>query len=141
MDERVKGEYRKIYSELTVLMIYAAAASLLIKYFLLDMGPEGCVTEFIILVGSPVYLLVRQLMLGLDAEAGLTAKKRRRKVWTVIVCGAAGFLLAAVLKHGRLEGWAFEYILSFTAICVFVHYISGKLTRYFAERRSRRYEE
>lgn len=141
MDERVKGEYRKIYSELMMLIMYFAAGALLVKFFLLDMGPAGCVTEFVILVGSPVYLIVRQMMLGLDPGAGMTKKKRRRKLLVCIICGLLGFLLAVYVKRGHVGGWALEYILTFIAVCTFTCYASGKVLQYFAEKKSRRYEE
>lgn len=141
MDERVKGEYRKIYSELVMLIMYFAAGSLLVKFFLLDVGPAGCATEFVILVGAPVYLVIRQMMLGLDPGAGMTRKKRRRKLLVCIVCGLLGFLLVAYAGHGRIDQAALEYVLTYIAVCTFTYYVSGRVLRYFAERKSRGYED
>ena len=65
MDERVKGEYRQIYSELLSIILVFTAVSLLVKFFLFDAAVSECVTEFVILVFSPVYLAVRQFMRGI----------------------------------------------------------------------------
>lgn len=141
MDERIKGEYRKIYSELTMLIMYAMAGSLLIKFFLLNMGMKECATEFIVLVGSPLYLFARQLMLGLDGTEGVTKKTGGVKVLVGLLFGVLGFLLAVYFKHGKAESWAWEYILTFVALFVFTYYISGKIKQYFAERKGRKYED
>lgn len=141
MDERIKGEYRKIYSELLSIIMVFAACSLLVKFNLYDMELRACLTEFIILIFAPLYMAVRQYMLGLNPQEAAPKKKRRTQFLTAIFFAAAGFLLSAFFKEGRLGEDSFLYILSFIATFTFVYYVGWKLSAYFADRKSKKYEE
>lgn len=141
MDERIKGEYRKIYSELLSIIMVFAACSLLVKFNLYDMELRACLTEFIILIFAPLYMAVRQYMLGLNPQEAAPKKKRRTQFLTAIFFAAAGFLLSAFFKEGRLGEDSFLYILSFIATFTFVYYVSWKLSAYFADRKSKKYED
>ena len=79
MDERVKGEYRQIYSELLSIILVFTAVSLLVKFFLFDAAVSECVTEFVILVFSPVYLAVRQFMARISCGVGRPGRPDRRR--------------------------------------------------------------
>ena len=94
-----------------------------------------------ILVGAPVYLAVRQYMLGLDPEAAVPASRRRRKAVIAAAAGLLGFLAAMIAKGGGFGLWSFEYIMTFLAAFSFIYYISGKLAKYFAEKKSREYDD
>lgn len=141
MDERIKGEYRKIYAELLSIIMVFVALSLLVKFFFFDMGIAECRTEFIILIGSPLYMAARQYMLGIDPAAGMQKAKRKKKALVSLACALACFLAAAYVKHGRMESWAWEYILSFAAAYVFIYFISEKAAKYFSDKKSRKYED
>lgn len=64
MDERVKEIYQKIYAELfTVILIFCCISSMT-KLILFHKTTLDCFSEFLILIGSPIYLIIRTHMLG-----------------------------------------------------------------------------
>ncbi|MCI8454537.1 MAG: hypothetical protein HFE84_07975 [Lachnospiraceae bacterium] len=141
MDERVVAEYRRIYSELTSILVVFSAAALVIKLFFFEKTSADCVTEMVILVGTPIYMTVRQYMLGLDPEAAMPAGRRRKKAVTAVIAGILGFAMAVAAKRGEFGLWSFEYILTFVVAFSFIYYISGRLAKYFAEKKNREYED
>ena len=141
MDERIKGEYRKIYAELRSIMMIFCAGSLFVKFFFFGLDISACATEFMILIAAPVYMLVRQCVLGISPSAVMTKKKRRMKVLLGLGSGLIAFMAVYYLKHGALQTWAWQYILSFGTAFLFVHYIGFALSEFFSGRKSREYEE
>lgn len=141
MDERIKGEYRRIYAELFSIVLIFCAGSILVKMIFLGMDTSACVTELVVVVAAPVYMFVRQCMLGISPAAAMTEKKRRRKLLAGLGSGLLAFMAVYYLKHGDLRTWAWQYALSFGAAFLFVHYISFAVSEYFSGRKSREYEE
>lgn len=141
MDERVKNEYRKIYSELVALLIFVTAASAVIKVFLLNLPPSATATEFIIMIGSPVYLWIRQTMLGLDPEASLDEKKRRKNFAVSFTAGILVLFLCMLLKYRGVNADVLFHILSFAVIFSAVYILSRKFARKNAERKAKKYED
>ena len=127
MDERVKGEYRQIYSELLSIILVFTAVSLLVKFFLFDAAVSECVTEFVILVFSPVYLAVRQFMRGIGPEDAVPAKRQKIRFF----CALGG------LTDGGVWGNFLIFIVFFTL----VYYASGKIGKHFSEKTAKQYED
>lgn len=141
MDERVKGEYRKIYSELVCIILACLAVSLLVKSDVYGMELKDCLTEFLILVCSPVYLAVRQYMLGLDPNAGTTKRRRWLSFGAAVLGASAAMGTAAFYRSGRLDGRFFAGLLSFVALFSLVYVGSRKIGRYFSEKKAKKYED
>lgn len=141
MDERIKGEYRKIYSELLSMIMVFTAVSLLVKFNLYDMELRECLTEFIILIFAPLYMVVRQFMMGLNPQETTSKKKKRIQFFVALFFASAGFLVSTFYKEGRLKEDTLFYILSFIATFTFVYYVSWKLSAYFAGRKAKKYED
>lgn len=123
-----------------MIMVFAAG-SLLVKFNLYNMELKECLTEFIILIFAPLYMVVRQYMLGLNPQEAVSKKKRRVQFLTALFFAAAGFLLSTFYKEGRLSEDSLFYILSFIATFTFVYYVSWKLSAYFAGRKAKKYED
>ena len=141
MDERVKGEYRKIYTELLMIIMIFAAASLVIKFNFYDMGLRECMTEFVILIFSPLYLAARQYMLGINPEETVSKKRQKISFFCAIGFATAAFFASVFIKRGRIGGDALSQILIFIAMFTFVYYVSRKLGNYFAKRKNKEYED
>lgn len=141
MDERVKGEYRKIYSELMMGIILFCAASLLYKFVFLKQGMGACITEFLILVLSPVYLAVRQFMLGLNPNENVPKKQKRASFFAAMAAASAAFIATAISRDGKIGKDVLINILIYIAMFTFVFYVSRKLSRYFADKKAKKYEE
>lgn len=141
MDERVKGEYRRIYTELLMIIMIFSAVSLVVKFNFFDMGLKESLTEFVILIFSPLYLSARQYMMGLNPEETVS-KKRQRISFLFAVCFAtAGFFVSVFIKRGRVSGDSVTQILIFIAMFTFVYYIGRKLSGYFANKKNKEYED
>ena len=141
MDERVMGEYRKIYSELVSLIMAVTAVSLLVKYLIFDYGLRECATEFIILIGASLYLAVRQYMLGLDPEDSLPKEKRRKRMLASFAGAFCGYAVVYAVKENGVSQSLWVNLFCFAAMYVAVYYLSGRVARYFSSRRGRKYEE
>ena len=141
MDERVKGEYRQIYSELLSIILVFTAVSLLVKFFLFDAAVSECVTEFVILVFSPVYLAVRQFMCGIGPEDAVPAKRQKIRFFCALGGAGLGYLAASGAQGGLTDGGVWGNFLIFIAFFTLVYYVSGKLGKHFSEKKAKQYED
>lgn len=76
-DERIEQAKNKIYSELMLIIFYIIAISFVVKSLYFRMELKQCMTEYIILILSPVYQMVRSRQMGvvLNANAKKTGWK------------------------------------------------------------------
>ena len=107
MDERVKETYRKIYAELFSLILFGCCLSVIIKIAFLGMDVTACIPEYPILVGSPVYLLVRSRMLGVTQADFLKSKTKRNHPLTIVCALLLSLLVftAIARNHGEPVNW------------------------------------
>lgn len=141
MDERVKEGYRKIYAELLVLILLADAVSLLVKVLVLKVEWTAVMTEFAVLIFAPLYLMVRQNMLGVYAEGVMSEKRRKMRVWVSMAAAFAGYTAAsfAIKKSFHVEDAIAAFC--FIALYLFVYWGARKINGYFYKKRMKRYEE
>ncbi len=121
MDERIKETYRRIYAELFVITLSVCCISMLIKFILFHQSTKDCLLEFLILIGSPVYMAVRTRMLGVT-QAPLFQKTSRLRRRTGLAVGLLTglFVFAAVRRSQNAEtdflslaGFAVSFLVSF----------------------------
>ncbi len=134
MDERIYQGQQKIWSEMGRLMYYLAVFSLLIKGLALHMGLGQCVTEYLIVIGVPVYHLIRSWQLKISF---LPAKgKARKRVWLIR-------FLEVVLIGGYCifsNDLDMETGIVFIIVFVTIFSVTRMLTVYLEEKRARRLE-
>ncbi len=120
MDEREKEVFRKIYAELYLLIMIGCALSLIIKstVFLKDLS--DCIPEYLILVGSPIYLAIRTRMLGVTQVSRMPTPSKGRWTATLISTLTALFIFAGIRKNSvtpvdwkELMGFAVTFTLVF----------------------------
>lgn len=139
MDERLKEVYRRIYTELLFIILMANVVSLIVKFAVLRMEWSSCITEFLILVGSPVYLLIRQNMLGAWTDQEIRPVKRRM-IWACIgsMIGYTGVSFAIKRTFNWLD---IMNLLVFVVVFFLVYRFTKKINHYFYTRKMKEYEE
>lgn len=121
MDERVKETYRKIYAELFSLILVGCALSIIIKIAFLNQSATSCIPEYPILVGSPIYLLIRSRMLGVTQADTLNHKPKQARQISIVCALLIGlFAFTSMVKsHGEpadwksLLGFGIPFVISF----------------------------
>lgn len=144
MDERVKNAYQKIYAELCSLLVIAAAVSILIKFLVFDLPPSACVTELFMVVGAPLYLWIRQTMLGLDPNAGQDNRKRKKTFFITYCAGMAGLLVVFILRNGLSAAAIFPLaltVLTFSAAFAATYILSRRFAKWNADKKAKKYED
>lgn len=63
-DERVEQAKSKIYSELMLIIFYIVVASFCVKALYFHMDLKQCATEYIILILTPIYQVIRSRQMG-----------------------------------------------------------------------------
>lgn len=141
MDERIKEGYRKIYAELLMLILLADAISLLVQVLVLKLGWQAIATEFAILIFAPLYLMVRQNMLGIHAEGVISAKRRRQRLWISLVAAFAAYMAASLAIKKSFHAADVLSALSFIAVYLFVYWGAAKINAHFYRKKMRKYED
>ncbi len=118
-DERVQREVERIYSELAKIILIGAAISFVIKFLILHKGLGACITEYVIMIGSPLYVRTRSFFRKVSlSPVKMSGKKKAR----IILLSSAVVMTAAiagnVIREGRvdlMEMGAFlaAYLISF----------------------------
>lgn len=139
-----KNAYQKIYAELCSLLIMIAALSILIKVLIFEQSPTGCMTELVIVIGAPVYLWIRQTMLGLDPGAGENARKRKKRFCISYLAGMVGLLAVFLLRNGLSAPALLLYApsaLTFSLVFAAVYILSRRFAKWNADKKAQKYEE
>lgn len=117
MDERVRQEYHRIYSELYFITLLVCCVSVIGKVMFFHKGVEDCWLEYIVLVGSPVYRFVRCRMLHVSAPVV------GKKAWMIrlVVCLVTVSIVYAVVTYVRTGSLQVGELLTFLAPFIFIY--------------------
>lgn len=117
MDERVRQEYHRIYSELYFITLLVCCVSVIGKVMFFHKGVEDCWLEYIVLVGSPVYRFVRCRMLHVSAPVV------GKKAWMLrlVVCLVTVSIVYAVVTYVRTGSLQVGELLTFLAPFIFIY--------------------
>lgn len=85
MDERIKDAYQKIYAELFRIALLICCVSIVIKILFLNMSAISCIPEYPIMIGSPIYLMIRSRMMGVT-QAETFKNRNTNTVKILFVC-------------------------------------------------------
>lgn len=114
-DERVIQTSNKIWSELGKLVYYFAAVAFFTKIIFLQMKLDDCVVEYIILIGCPVYQLIRSWQLKLTVYEPVDKKKYWRREIGVIAAAVAIYIMVFLGGSGRAIKENLVMLLAFVA--------------------------
>lgn len=103
MDERIMKGFLQIRSELLGLVLVLCAGSMVVKTVLLGMPAQSCITENLILVGTPLYLVVRSHMLGVT-QAGAFSVKSSKAALSAVLAVTAALIVFGVMQSRGEEG-------------------------------------
>ena len=145
MDERIKEGYRKVYSELFQIILVVCCLSFVIKTVFLGLSSIDCIPEFPIMIGSPVYLLIRSRMLGFTQLHAVPDKARKKK-YSALLSGLCGFFLVFIvsaLRRGEEANLpAALCIGAIFAVCFLISYgIFQKIERRRQKKLDSRYDD
>ena len=104
MDERIRDSFLKIRSELLAIVMGICGVSLIVKFMFLGADLSDCITEYLVLVGSPVYLVIRSHMLGVTQPADLSGKNRLLVVMLTGFVFLMVFILVREKQGAQTEG-------------------------------------
>lgn len=102
MDERIRQEYHRIYSELYLIILCVSCVALVVKIMFLQKSLMDCWLEYMILVGSPLYRFVRCRMLRVAAPAKAWEKQWKVRMAGCLVMVTVLYCLAAYIRTGEI---------------------------------------
>ncbi|RGZ00136.1 DUF6773 family protein [Clostridium sp. AM58-1XD] len=138
-DERLKQEMNIIYSEMARLMIVASVISYLVKFLLFHKGLEDCILEYIIMIGSPIYMQIRARAREVSfAAEKMTAKKTAMTIFIVCAAVISVSIAGMALRGGQadLNKW-----LTFIAVYITLFVVVFIVTQRAEGRRKDRMEK
>ncbi|MBQ7757965.1 DUF6773 family protein [Anaerotignum sp.] len=140
VDERVLQARRKIGSEMMMLMYYFIVISFLVKVMGFGMGLEDCITEFIIMIGAPIYQNIRARQM----KVILGDFRKKSKASTISAIFAA--VVVMLISMWRLEGSidkaeALSSIVSFAVTFALARYGFAHIEKKRARKLEAEYEE
>ncbi len=143
MDERIRQGYHKIYSEMYIIILCLAAASAVVKVAFFQKNSLQLGLEYIILVGSPIYRLVRCRMLGVSAEpSGLGTKMFMLRMAGAVVLIAALYGAVMYFRNGEINLTAYAvFMIPFLLIYLLTAFVFKKLYESWERKQRKKYED
>lgn len=136
VDERVLSIQNKIYKELYIGIILLASLSIVIKFFTVGVSLQVVFTEWLIILFSSVYYLMRSAYLGIYSEAvELHDSRSKVKLGTkYLVFGVAVGLIIAIgfgansainYADSRQEAVYFFFLVFGVSLFIYVPFFAG----------------
>ncbi len=143
MDERIKQGYYKIYSEMFTIILFLAAGSVVINVAFFQKNIRQLWFEYIILVGSPIYRLIRIRMLEIaDAPAGGWKRVFCIRAATAVTLVTVLFLLVGYVRFGRMDvSEFFVFLIPFTILFCLTAFLTKRLQDSWKRKQERKYED
>ena len=139
-DERIMQGQQKIWSEMGRIMYFLAVGSFLLKCLDMHNSLEDCIVEFLIIVGVPVYHLIRSWQLKLSFRTTNDEKGRRSRIRALAFrLAVVAVIFAVYLLQEPQKDWreVLVYVLSFLA----AFQACGMLTLFIERKRADKLEE
>lgn len=121
MDERIKQEYHRIYSELYMIILGVCCLSVIAKVMVFQKNIVDCGLEYLILIGSPIYRFVRCRMRNVVIP--IEQKQWKLRFVSALAVVIVLFCITMYVRTGRI---AIREMLSFLIpFCVIFLLVSG----------------
>ena len=141
VDERVLQARRKIGSEMMMLRYYFIVLAFLVKVMGFGMGLEDCITEFIIMIGVPIYQNIRARQMKVVLTA-FNRKATKTSTLSSILVAVAVMAFFMWRNEGRVDPEEIiSYAVSFAAMFIFVRYGFTYIEKRRAEKLESEYDE
>ena len=137
-DERIEQAINKIRSEMTVIILLGVALSFLIKTLVFNMGLKECITEYLILVLSPLYQFVRMHMMKISIYSQRGNKQSIKNLVISLFALVAAFG-AYILGSDTLSAWhnSILFLLTFIVLFTAIFFTTNR----FNQHRGHKYEK
>lgn len=141
MDERIRQEYHRIYSEMYLIILCLAAASAVIKVAFFQKNSLQLGLEYIILVGSPIYRLIRCRMLGVAVETpGLGTKPFMLRMTAAVLLIAVIFAVVMYIRNGAINLAAYTaFVVPFLIIFLLTAFVFRKIYESWRKKLEQKY--
>lgn len=143
MDERIRQGYCKIHSELFTMIFLLAAGSVVVNVAFFHKNMSQLWFEYVILVGSPVYRLIRLWMLEIVEEPKAEGKKGSGIRLIFGVLGAVSvFMLVEYARFRQIE-WrtVLVFLIPFVLMFCVTAFLARKLQRVRRRKLDGKYED
>lgn len=138
MDERVKDAYQRIYAELFRIALLICCVSIVIKILFLNMGAISCIPEYPIMIGSPIYLMIRSRMMGVT-QAEMYKNRNTNIVKPLFICSILALVFFIKLTTSQSgESMSLQTIFVFVIPFIAVFLIIRVGLRKWEEARQRK---
>ncbi len=141
MDERIRQGYHKIYSEMFFMIFLLAAVSLVVNVAFFHKNITQLWFEYIILVGSPIYRLIRIRMLEIvDAPAAGWKKTFKIRIVSSLACVIALMVGVSYFRTGQVNVLELVgFIIPFAVMCCLVAVATQKLQDFWKRKLDKKY--
>ena len=142
-DERTTQVLQRIHSEMMVIMILMCALSMAIKVLFFEKGLSDCMLEWIVLVGSPVYQMIRARMLKVSLGNGaLDLKRTFKSTLLSLVTILVIFGITAVLHPEKMTfGFALNFLIPYVIVFFVLRVVFSKMEERHARKLEEEYDE
>ena len=143
MDERIKQGYHKIYSEMYLIILSLAAVSLVVNTTFFRKTISQCWFEYVILVGSPIYRLIRIRMLEIvDAPAAGWKRGFGIRLAAALACAFGLLVIVSFVQTGGVEILPLiGFMIPFAALFCLVAFATKKLQESWKRALDKKYED
>lgn len=128
-DERIEQAKNKIRGEMTVIIICGVAISFLVKTLVFNMSIRECITEYLILILSPLYQFIRMRMM----KVSIYNKQGNKKSVKILVMTIIFLVIASVTYFVNSEKYnsngSIIFLLIFLAFFVAIFFIIDKYNK------------
>jgi Na+-translocating ferredoxin:NAD+ oxidoreductase RnfA subunit len=132
-DERIEQAINKVRSEMFIIILIGVSVSFFIKILLFNMRLQDCLTEYLILILSPLYQFIRMHMMKVSLYSERGNKQSLKNLLTAI----AIFLVVSAMsvfksrKESAVYVWqnSVSFIIVFIILSVVLYFIANKFNQ------------
>jgi len=121
-DERIEQAKNKIWSELAIIMYLGVALSFSVKILVFKMDLMECITEYLILIFTPLYQFIRMHMMKISiySERGNKQSVRNLIITIAVLVVVSAVFIFDSIKKSAVYNWQSPAIFLFTFLVLFV---------------------
>ena len=121
-DERIEQVKNKIWSELAILMYVGVALSFSVKTLAFNMDLMECITEYLILLFTPLYQFIRMHMMKVSiySERGNKQSTKNILIAISIFLVASAMSLFKKVKDSAVYDWQNPVVFLFIFLVLFI---------------------
>lgn len=141
-DERLEQSKNKIMAELMQLVYLFIALSFIVKSLYFKMDLSQCTTEYVILIATPIYQMVRSRQLGVVLATNLRDQISPKKNIIAAIIGVVFFFFFWVSSGQQVSAeFAIGYIVTFLVVFFLVRVVFVRIEQHRMEKLAKEYDD